>query len=158
MKTENKEAVDVAFIPPLAYLVPLVIGLILHFWVLPLKLFPDTLIGHVIGWPLLVISAFLAIWAVRTIRREGEHENVRRPTNKLVVSGPFSFSRNPMYLSLNLLYLGIGFLVNTTWLIILLPLALVAIHYGVISREERYLEGLFGEEYQHYRSKIRRWF
>ena len=146
MKTKNKEAVDVAFIPPLAYLVPLVMGLVLHFWILPLKLFSDTLIGRVIGWPLVVISGFLAIWAVRTIRKEGEHENVRKSTNKLVVSGPFSFSRNPMYLSLNLLYLGTGFLVNTTWFIILLPLALVGIHYGVISREERYLERLFGEE------------
>ena len=158
MKTKNKEAIDVAFIPPFAYLVPLVIGLALHFWVLPLRLFPNALVGRVVGWPFFVISIFLSIWAMKTIRSEGEHADVRKPTNKLVTSKPFSFSRNPMYLSLNLLYLGVGFLANTLWPIIFYPFALAAIHYGVIFREERYLERLFGEEYLKYQAKVRRWF
>ena len=158
MKTKNREAVDVAFTPPFAYLVPLAIGLALHFWVFPLRLLPNALIGRLIGWSLVVISVLLSIWAIKTMRNEGEHVDVRKPTNKLVTSQPFSFSRNPMYLSLNLLYLGIGFLANTLWPIIFYPFALVAIHYGVIFREERYLERLFGKEYKQYQAKVRRWF
>ena len=71
--------------------------------------------------------------------------------------GPFRFSRNPMYLALTGLYLGIAVSVNALWVIVLLPVALVSITIGVIAREESYLERKFGTEYTSYRSTVRRW-
>ena len=89
--------------------------------------------------------------------RAGESPNVYKPTGAIVPTGPYAFTRNPMYLSMTVLYSGIAFIFNATWPIIFLPAVLFVIHYGVINREERYLERKFGEEYISYRAKVRRW-
>jgi protein-S-isoprenylcysteine O-methyltransferase Ste14 len=73
------------------------------------------------------------------------------------MSGPFRFSRNPLYLALTLLYLGLTLALNTWWGIVLLVPVLIIMHWGVILREERYLEQKFGESYRQYRSKVRRY-
>ena len=96
-------------------------------------------------------------WAFRTFSRAGEDPNVRQPTSTLVTDGPFAFSRNPMYVTLTVVSVAIALVVNTAWPIIFLPATLVAIHYGVILREERYMERLFGEEYLRYKARVRRW-
>jgi protein-S-isoprenylcysteine O-methyltransferase Ste14 len=75
----------------------------------------------------------------------------------LVVDGPFRFTRNPLYLSLTLLYSGTALLLNLLWVVLLLPIALVIMQFGVISREERYLEKKFGQEYLRYKTRVRRW-
>lgn len=75
----------------------------------------------------------------------------------MVTNGPYRFTRNPMYLGFTLLYLGAAFWVNTAWPVILLPLVLAVMHYGVIVREEAYLERVFAEEYRTYRQRVRRW-
>ena len=67
------------------------------------------------------------------------------------------FSRNPMYIALTLLYLGIAIYFGLVWALLLLPFALATIHYGVIIREESYLERKFGEDYLAYKSRVRRW-
>ena len=102
-------------------------------------------------------AMLLAIWALWTMRRAGENPSVHRPTGAIVASGPYAFTRNPMYLSMTLLCFGIAFIVNTLWPVILLPVPLMVIQYGVIHREERYLELKFGDEYTRYRAKVRRW-
>jgi len=79
------------------------------------------------------------------------------PTTALVTSGPFRFSRNPLYLALMLVYFGLSMIVNTGWgAPVLIPL-LTIMHWGVILREERYLEKKLGESYRQYRSKVRRY-
>lgn len=70
------------------------------------------------------------------------------PSTTLVTTGPDRFSRNPMCMGFTLLYLGIGFLANSLWPLLLLPLVLVAMPFGVMVREEAYTERLFGEEYR----------
>ncbi len=79
------------------------------------------------------------------------------PTNSLVFTGPFSFSRNPIYLGMVSLLLGVGIWANSLWFIGLAALAVVLLSWGVISREERYLERIFGEEYLTYKRQVRRW-
>lgn len=85
--------------------------------------------------------------------------NIRpdKPALAIVTAGPFRLTRNPMYLSLCLLQLGLGLLINGLIpLLLVIPLALT-LHFGVILREERYLTAKFGETYTHFQSHVRRW-
>jgi len=81
----------------------------------------------------------------------------RQPALALVVDGSFRFSRNPLYLGLTGFYLAITLLVNAVLPVLLLVPLLAVVHWGIIKREERYLEGKFGEPYRAYRSRVRRW-
>jgi len=80
-----------------------------------------------------------------------------RPTTAIVDSWPFSFTRNPIYVALALIYIGIAVFFNTLWPFLLLPLVILVMQRGVIEREERYLEGHFGSDYADYKSRVRRW-
>jgi protein-S-isoprenylcysteine O-methyltransferase Ste14 len=79
------------------------------------------------------------------------------PTRALVVRGPYRFTRNPMYLGLLLLYLGLGALFACVWALVLAPALVATIRYYAIAREERYLAARFGEEYRDYAARVRRW-
>ena len=113
--------------------------------------------GQPVGWPLFALAFLIAIWVVRTFSRAGEDIRIEKPTNALVCNGPFRFSRNPMYVGLTLAYLSISLVLNTVWPLVFLPVALLLMHYGVIKREEAYLEELFGQEYRLYRARVRSW-
>ncbi len=153
----NTEPVRVIAPPPLIYLAPLGAGVALHFLWQPLRFFPSGWIGHAAGWPVFGVALLIFLWSLRTFARHGEDIRIEKPTNSLVGNGPYRFSRNPIYVSLTLAYAGIALILNTVWPLTLLPLALATMHYGVILREEGYLEGLFGDEYRQYRKKVRRW-
>lgn len=105
-----------------------------------------------LGWPLLGLGVLLAGWAVVT----SEDMDLGRPT-RLVVSGPFGFSRNPMYVAWTLTYVGTSLVVNTWWLMLLLPLLLAFTHVFVVQREEQRLEHRFGDQYRQYRRQVRRY-
>ena len=115
-------------------------------------------------WPARIIGVVLAIaagvqayWASRTLQRGGTNVLPSKPTLAIVAAGPFRYTRNPMYLSLCLLHLGIALLINGVLpVLFLLPLA-VTLHFGVIKREERYLAAKFGEAYLAYQRRVRRW-
>ena len=83
--------------------------------------------------------------------------NPNRPTTVLLTGGPFRLSRNPMYLGMVVQYVGLALLFNSLWAIVLLPLALVVVNLTVIKREEWCLEQKFGQEYQAYKARVRRW-
>jgi protein-S-isoprenylcysteine O-methyltransferase Ste14 len=80
-----------------------------------------------------------------------------RAPGRLVVDGPFRFSRNPLYVSLTLMYLGISVAANALWPLAFLIFAVVIVDRGVILQEERFLEKRFGEEYRSYKARVRRW-
>ena len=83
--------------------------------------------------------------------------NPREPTLAIVSEGPYRFTRNPLYLALAGIYLGITLAVGTVWpLVFLIPVLLIT-HYGIIKREERYLARKFGEPYVAYMGRVRRW-
>ena len=106
---------------------------------------------------MIALGAGIAIWGRRTMEAAGTNVNPSRPAKTIVSSGPFRFSRNPLYLSLTLMYLGLTLAVNTWWgFVALIPLIIV-MHAGVVLREERYLEKKFGEPYRQYRSRVRRY-
>ena len=142
--------------PPLIFVPMIVAGAVLQLF-FSLELFPRMWIGHAAGWPMVAAGTLLVVWAVLTFRRAGEDVNAYKPTSAIVSRGPYAFSRNPMYISMVLIYVGISVIVNTLWPIIFLPASLIMMQYGVIFREEEYLKKVIGAEYQQYRASVRRW-
>ncbi len=80
-----------------------------------------------------------------------------QPSTAIITTGPFRYSRNPAYVALTLLCVGLGVLLDNPWILVLLLPAVLLVHFGVVRREERYLERRFGEEYRRYKASVRRW-
>ena len=146
---------NVIAFPPLIYAVPMAVGILLHA-LFPMNLLPPVL-ANVLGGLSFILAVILAVLASRTMRQAGTNVNPSQPTTAIVSDGPFRFTRNPLYLSLTLLYSSISLLANALWPMLMLPIVLIIIERGVIAREERYLEDKFGEEYRHYKARVRRW-
>src|SRR5262249_13461566 len=141
--------------PPLLYLGALALGLILHV-LFPLRPLPP-LIARSVGALLVARTVPFMLRARRLMLRAGTNVNPYKPATAIVQAGPFRVSRNPLYLSLTLLYVGLALLVNTLWPFLLLPIVIGVMITGVVEREERYLEAKFGEEYRVYAASVRRW-
>ena len=141
--------------PPVLYLGTLIIGLIIHS-VSRAALFPSSFPKIGAAAVLFAGSSALASWAFITMRQTGTSASPYKPTAALSISGPFRFSRNPIYLAMSGLYLAVACLVNSIWLLLLLPPLILIMQHGVIAREERYLSAKFGEAYTLYKSEVRR--
>lgn len=153
-----RDGAGVRIPPPLYFVVPLLAGYLLQRqW--PIALVPPaaaraaSIVGAalVVAWIALMLSAFALF-----IRAKTSIIPVR-PTTTIVVTGPYRFTRNPMYLGFALGYAGASLLWNACWPVILFPVALIAVRRLAIDREERYLERKFGGEYLAYRARVRRW-
>lgn len=140
--------------PPALYAVPLAIGLLVQHW-FPFPIFTAGR-GTILGIALL-LGGLVGAPAITAFRRADTSPKPWVPSTALVTSGPYRFTRNPMYLGFTLMYLGATFWANTLWPLLFLPLVLVAMHYGVIRREEVYMARLFGKEYEEYCARVRRW-
>ena len=141
--------------PPLVYLGSILLGLLLHFaWLLPLLRHP---VGAPIGAGVVLMAVGLFIAAVRTFRAAGTPVPGNRPTTSIVRTGPYRFSRNPIYLAFSAFQIGLALWVDSLWLLVTLLPALALMSFWVIPREERYLEARFHSEYLPYRSSVRRW-
>ena len=103
------------------------------------------------------MAAGLFITAVRTFRAAGTPVPGNRPATTVVRTGPYRFSRNPIYLAFSALQVGIALWVDSLWLLATLVPALALMSFRVIPREERYLEARFPSEYLPYKSSVRRW-
>ena len=103
------------------------------------------------------LALALFAWAIITMTRAGSNVPTNRPTTTIVESGPYRFTRNPIYHGMFLALIGLAIAFDNLWLLMMLvPFALV-IRYGVVAREEAYLERKFGGTYRGYRSRVRRW-
>jgi protein-S-isoprenylcysteine O-methyltransferase Ste14 len=139
--------------PPLVYGAAIALGLVLHAaW--PLSLVPG---AGLLGGAVMLIAVTLFLSAVRALRIAGTPVPGDRPTTAIVRSGPYRFSRNPIYLAFSLLHLGIAAWVDSLWLLLTLVPAAALMSLVVIPREERYLERRFPSEYPAYRAAVRRW-
>lgn len=136
---------------PEGHVALLVVGIALQIW-RPLEIFTQGWMRHAIGWPLLVTGILLTAWCVRAVNAI----DIAKP-GTLITTGPYAFSRNPMYLAWTMIYLAGAVLVNTWWLMILLPALALFTHYFVVKREEAQLERLFGERYRDYCARVRRY-
>ena len=156
MSVDVKDSPDVVVRPPRLYLAFLVLGLILHFlW--PASLGLPAPFRLSIG-PLVTAFGVVVVGvAIRGFKTAGTNVPTIKPATALVTGGLHRISRNPIYIGLSLIYGGIAVTANSLWVLGLLVPILVVIHYGVVLREERYLEEKFADEYRRYKSSVRRW-
>jgi protein-S-isoprenylcysteine O-methyltransferase Ste14 len=155
MTDDERDDPGIVVPPPLIYLGPLVLGLLLN-RKLPAPFLPRRM-ARILGLSLLGGWALLGGWFFRTMHGAGAPIRTDKSVPRLTTDGPFRYTRNPGYLSLAMFYAGIASLANALWAILLLPATLLIIQCAVIQREERYLERKFGEEYLHYKARVRRW-
>ena len=123
---------------------------------LPAPLLPERL-RYPVGGALIVTGFAGAGWFARTLRAAETPINPEKPTERIVTAGPYRFTRNPAYLSFNLIYWGVACLTNNRWPALLWPAMVKALEVGVVEREERYLVAKFGDEYTAYQGRVRRW-
>ena len=145
----------VLIFPPLLFLICVAVGLIAHF-VCPYRFgFGWWLRGS--GIALVAAAIAFASWGRRTMQSAGTNINPGMPALAVVSSGPFAFTRNPLYLSLLVMFSGIGFAAaSPAFLVLVVPFFLV-LHFGVVVREERYMDAKFGDDYRGYKGRVRRW-
>ena len=155
MEDFSKATAGIIAPPPILYLASLFSGLSFNF-ASPAPI-ASYIMAASIGALLFLLSASFARWSFLTMRRHDTSANPRAQSAALVTSGPFAISRNPIYVAMTGLYLGIALLVNSWWPVTILPVLLGVMHWGVIVREERYLAAQFGEVYLRYKEKVRRW-
>lgn len=141
--------------PPLIYLTGLVVGIILD-RINPLPFLQENLTLP-LGASLIVISIILVATAFSAFKKAKTNIDPRKPTTSIINTGLYRFTRNPIYLSMTLLILGIAIWVNTLWILVMLVPVLLVMQFGVVTREETYLTKKFGEEHLRYKSRVRRW-
>ena len=141
--------------PPLIYAGALAAGLLAnrryHMPILPRR------IARTLGWPLVACGLAVGFLGSREMRRAETTLDPRKPATTIVTGGPFRYTRNPLYLSMTLIFGGISALANALLPVLLLPMVLRLVRRGVIEREERYLERKFGDEYIEYKVRTPRW-
>jgi protein-S-isoprenylcysteine O-methyltransferase Ste14 len=155
MPTTPPDHAGVRLPPPFFYVIPFCAGLLLH-RVHPIPILRREM-SAMPGLVLAVLGLLLVAWALGLFARARTSPIPVKPTTAIVETGPYRFSRNPMYVGLTLLYTGLALWVDTLWPLLFLPIVLVVVQRAVIAREERYLEAKFGEGYLGYKSRVRRW-
>ena len=151
----ERDAPGVIAKPPFIYLGFLALGLVLD-WLWPYPLLSETL-RYIFGGALIGLGLALALASIRCFKAAGTNFDTHKPATAILTEGPYQISRNPIYIGLTAIYAGIGIALDAPWVWVLLIPTLVVMHYGVIAREERYLERKFGQEYLDYKASVRRW-
>jgi protein-S-isoprenylcysteine O-methyltransferase Ste14 len=162
MSTPARDHAGVYVPPPFLYALPFVVG-----WLIERRR-PAPIVGgdgarsaivleQGAGWALVAVGVALALSAFYRFGRANTGIIPITPTTTIVAAGPYRFTRNPMYLGMAVVYLGATLLLDSYWPLLLFPVAIAAVSLYVIAREERYLEGKFGEEYRGYKRRVRRW-
>jgi protein-S-isoprenylcysteine O-methyltransferase Ste14 len=141
--------------PPLIYVVFFLGGVSLQRYIFLPRL--PVRIGRGLGAVLALSCLVLTVWSFRRFWASGTSVIPTRPTTALVREGPYRFTRNPMYLGLLLLYLGVACWLGFVGPLLLGPLLVWVVGVWVIAREERYLKLKFGNEYRQYQAQVRRW-
>ncbi len=141
--------------PPVIYLSGLLIGGVIS-WFFPIGFLPKSL-AVIAGIALAGTGLTIILTAIWQMRRAQTNVEPWKPTTAILDSGLYAVSRNPIYAAMCLIYVGISFLFNSFWFLPPLVAVLLIVHYGVILREEKYIERKFGDEYLNYKNRVRRW-
>ncbi len=154
MKSDT-DSPQVITLPPLVFLGGIIIGFIIDL------IIPAPFVSEAYDLPAglfgIALGIALMAWAVRTFNESGTNVDVRQPSTKVVSDGPYRYSRNPIYLAMGLIVLGASIWLNSLWILFSIVFIIPVIETGVIRREEKYLEKKFGQRYQEYKAKVRRW-
>ena len=157
----DTETAGIVARPPFVFLAAVLLGFVLdHLLPLPISFARVGLfhgISAVIAGLLFLTGIAVFSAGIRNFTGAATPVQGNKPTRTLVTTGVHGWSRNPIYLGMFLVYGGIGLAVLSPWILILvLPIA-TTIRYGVVAREEAYLERRFGDTYRDYKARVRRW-
>lgn len=126
------------------------------FW--PFTLFPENQpIRKYLALDLFARAVVIFVLAIAQFARNKTHPTPYRPTDALITSGVYRFTRNPIYIAFLLAVLGTAAAANNAWLVVTAIVLFLLLHFGVVKREERYLLGKFGSPYDTYCRQVRRW-
>ena len=156
MESEQiKDSPDVIWCPPIIFLGALGLGLLVD-WLFPSqRLLSESwqLAGGILG----ATGTAIGFWGVFAFHRAGTNVRPDLPVTSLVTTGPFRYSRNPLYMALTIIYLGITLSAGSLWPLLTLMPALAVVHWKIVLREEQYLESRFGDGYRTYKAQVNRW-
>jgi protein-S-isoprenylcysteine O-methyltransferase Ste14 len=155
-KTAERGA-HVRFPPPFVYVGFVLLGVALQYAVAPISFPVDRWISITAGILISLTGVSFIVMAYMLFRRTGQEPAPWTPTPELLLEGPYRFTRNPMYLGLTLIQVGLGLAVNNLWISLLAAPALLVVHFIAVLPEERYLTKKFGKNYKAYLAKVRRY-
>ena len=154
-ETNGTDNPNVAVHPPVLVLGCLLAAVVLEGF-LPTAIGFDALRG-LVGTVVCVVALVIFVLAIRRFRQSGTNVQTSRPSTTVVTDGVYRFTRNPIYLSMCLFMAGLGLVLDNLWVVLSLALIVPVLRYGVIAREETYLERKFGASYLEYKKSARRW-
>ena len=146
---------QVRLIPPVVYLTPFALMWALQQW-RPWTI-PGAAATNVAGLALIASGIFLMLWSFVTLTRANTTVIPWQQVSAIVATGPFRFSRNPIYLADAITYLGGSLAIHSWWPLLVVPGIVLVMRRKVIDREERYLTEHFGDAYREYQLRVRRW-
>lgn len=155
MFKRDPDSAAIAFPPPLIFAGFLVLGLAIDRHGHAIRI--NDPIWGVIGWFFIAVGVGGVLWAGWMLQKAGTGIEPGKPSTAIVSSGPYRYSRNPIYVALMAIYLGTAVLFGTVWPLILAPLVKLTMDRLAIYREERYLAKKFGEDYLVYYRATPRW-
>jgi protein-S-isoprenylcysteine O-methyltransferase Ste14 len=153
---ETVDKPNVVIPPPVAWALAIVAGIGMG-WFNPSQFVPPFVPRAWVGGGVFALGFALAIWAMATIRKAGTQFDINKPTTTIVAHGPYSFTRNPIYIGMFLGQAGAAIGFDNLWVLATLAPFYLVIRHGVVAREEAYLERKFGAVYLSYKSRVRRW-
>ena len=156
---EHRDNARVIMPPPLLALAAVVLGLLLDYvapaYLLAMLLSWGTRI--ILGLELIAVGLALAVAALRGFRSVGTDPEPWKPSTALFTAGVYAWLRNPMYVGGTFLLAGIAILLASDWMLVMIILSGLVLHFGVVLREERYLEAKFGDAYRQYKARVPRY-
>lgn len=156
-QTNTSKGPGVYFPPPLLYIIIFIVAVLIQKKIPVADSLFHTPTIKIAGILLILIALYIAFRSLRQFFQSKNTLILIKPASSLQTSGIYRISRNPMYLGLGILYLGLSCFIGNWWNIILLPLLFFIIQEYIIKREEKYLELEFGQLYTEYQKKVRRW-
>lgn len=152
---QNKTYLDVKIQPPVLTLIHVAVAFLLT-WLIPLPLMVPPIL-RTAGFLLALIGFLLGVGALMAFRSTRTAPDSPRQVSRLITSGVYRFTRNPVNLGFVLILVGILLNAGSYWGILLAPVLVILFNRLVVEREEEYLAQKFGDEYSCYKSKVRRW-
>ena len=154
--TRGSDTVAFRLWPPVAIGAPLLVGwLATVAWGDPVDLGGGWRVP--VGWALMALFVGWNGWSLWLFGRHETGLLPGQPTHAMIEEGPYRRSRNPLYVGMLALYLGLALLVPSFWGLVLFPVAVLLVLWGAILPEERFLRARFGEPYDDYTRRVRRW-
>lgn len=150
------DAPNVVIHPPIALGMAIILALAAD-WIYPLPFLPPGIVHVELGLVVIVGAFLLVRWAVQTFRKAKTNLLTNQATLAIVSSGPFAYSRNPIYVGALIGLLGLAIAVNSLWFLAAAVVIFLVLQFGVIAREEAYLTRKFGQTYLDYKARVRPW-